>query len=639
MESNIKEILGCLYSDEHLLKDINENFNSKIKFYHIDLKIIKKLINKNNLLDNENIPKEIKRKIHRVLFYLKRDSLSFKKNISLDNNKYFQLVICAFLVIIKNIQLQYNIFENIFSLSINMYKYKILSFKLIFSFFEFYLRLLQKEGILLNDNIKNLVFLLKFIKKALKVSNNMMFENDIKKLINERVHKILEMIFEKNNKNSIENVKFCQKVLKEEKILDILKLSCDYYNNNIVDKENKDDIKNNLINLFTNSFNYNHLNYFYSISKKFIMNFKNDKQNKNYFSLINEIIEFLNGVQEKESSYAEQNNFYCDKYFIFDYKDANSGFKTTPITFNNQCDLGLSIIFSFYAIKTPSFNNEPQTLLSINNSNKNNIFKICLIKNDLYLLISRNENNKILLMKNIKYDTYNLCSFYHDQNIFYFSLNDKYEMPIDKIELKDINEIYIELGNDSSKNENEKYNGMIGPVLIFNSILDKVIIDRIKFLKGKYYLIAEMLDQEKLKINNDNNDSIFFSYEINSGIINKEEELYKYINDVKQSLGNLILYINPSVISNNLNFKEKYKFNDYQFYNNCLDEISNNIKKKIYYVFTTKEEISNLFCIQNSFFDFFMKNNVFNFIILNIEAIYNYLLISNDNDKNYIPEM
>jgi hypothetical protein len=207
-------------------------------------------------------------------------------------------------------------------------------------------------------------------------------------------------------------------------------------------------------------------------------------------------------------------------------------------------------------------------------------------------------------------------------------------MPIDKIDLKDINEIYIEVGNDYRNKE--KYNGLIGPVLIFNSILDKVLINRINNLKGKYYLIAEMLEQEKMNINSDN---IFFSYEINNGIVNKEEELYKLINDIKKSLGNLILYINPSVILNNYNFKEKFKFNDYQFYNNCLDEVNDSRKQKIYYKFITEEEISNLFSIQNSFFDFFMKNNGFNLIILNIESIYNYLLVTNDIDKKYLEEM
>ena len=634
MDSNVKNF-DLIYDDEYLIKDINENFYRKIKFNYIDLKIVKKLINKNNLLDNENIPKIIKRKIHYSLLYLKRDSLSFKKNISLNNNKYFQLIICAFLITIKNVQLQYNIFENIASLLTKMYKYNILSFQLIFSFFEFYMSLLKKEGILLNDNVKNLVFLTKFLKKVIKVSNNMNLEKNKKELINERIHKILEMIFEKNNQNTIENVKFCKKVLKEWKILDILKLSSDYYNNNILDKENKNIIKNNLINLLTNSFNYNHLNYFFSISKKFILNFKNNKKNKNYISLINEIFEFLIEVQKNEKAYEEKNTFYFDKYFIFDFMDPNNGFKTTPITFNNQCDLGLSIIFSFYAIKAVPFNNEPQTLLSINNANKNqNIFKICLIKDDLYLFISRDENKNILLMKNIKYDTYNICSIYYDQNIFYFSLNEKYEMPIDKIDLKDINEIYIEVGNDSLNKE--KYNGFIGPVLIFNSILDKVLVNRINNLKGKYYLIAEMLEQEKMNINIDN---IFFSYEINKGIVNKEEELYQLINEVKKSLGNLILYINPSVIINNLNFKDKYKFHDYQFYNNCLDETNDVSKQKIYYEFTTEEEISNLFFIQNSFYDFFMKNNGFIFIILNIESIYNYLLVTNDIDKKYLKEM
>ena len=193
MDSNVKNFF-FIYDDKYLIKDINENFNNKIKFNYIDLKIVMKLINKNNLLDNENIPNIIKRKIQYALFYLKRDSLNFKKNISLNNNKYFQLVICAFLITIKNVQLQYNIFKNIVSLLANMYKYNILSFQLIFSFFEFYISLLKKEGILLNDNIKNLVFLTKFLKKVIKVSNNMNLEKNKKELINERIHKIQNKI-------------------------------------------------------------------------------------------------------------------------------------------------------------------------------------------------------------------------------------------------------------------------------------------------------------------------------------------------------------------------------------------------------------------------------------------------------------
>ena len=165
-------------------------------------------------------------------------------------------------------------------------------------------------------------------------------------------------------------------------------------------------------------------------------------------------------------------------------------------------------------------------------------------------------------------------------------------------------------------------------MLLFNSSLDNEcdIFLKIKNnLKGKYYLIGENIYKEKIIKNNDS--KIFFSYDEYNGVLNNNTELFDLILNLRESLGNLILYLNPEVILNNQNFNDKNKFRDFQIYNNYFNR-SNIYNNNIYYMIVSNG--SYLAFTENNIIRFFINNQGINFIILNVEIIYNYLLVSYD---------
>ena len=653
--------------DEQIVNIINEflkKYHHNIEFKELHLKIVKNLMNNKNLIDNLILGKDIKRKIHNFLFYSKRKKvIQFKTQLSLINNKYFQLIVFVFLFLIKNIQNEleeeyeneYEInLEKIFLILIHFYKSNLLNFDSIIFFFNINYELIIDSQILSDTNIKNLILLINFLKKVIKISNiyknnnNPSNEEENKRqLINKSILKVFEKIFRMNNKKTIDNIKFCHKIIKHPRIFELLKLCYEYYDNNIIDLQNKDYIKKNLIKLFTNKFNYNHLNYFYDISKKWLLNYTNnaiERQNKNYFSLINGIIKFLIELKKAEDNCIKNNIFYFNKYFIFDSTDENCGIKISSFAFNNNSKLGLSFIFSFYAINLDEnfhINNEVQTILSINNEEKKaNIFKLCLKNGNLYLYTSINNKKEILLIKDLNYHYYNICFMCHIQNTIHFYFNNKRKITVDNINFKNVNNINVDLGYNRFKNE--KYNGIIGPVLIFNSPNDnqKVYEKIINTLKGKYYLLGETFREEKINTNevNDNSknidNNILFSYEEYNGVSVNDLELKKFIKEAKKSLGNLILYINPEIVLNHLKFKDKNKLRDYQIYNNCFDGVYDISHSNIYYEFNNQANINNLIKIENNLSKIFINNNGYNFLVFNIECIYNYLLISYNGNSD-----
>ena len=641
---------------EEKIKNINKFFNShniKIDIKDSDIKIIDKFLNNKTILNIFIFQKEINGKNNYIRYILKKNCINFKKHISLNNNKYFLLLIYIYILNINNIQNdksnieekeQYTIaFKNIFIILINLYKNDFLSFHSIFLFFELYFELIKNNKILSNENIDIIILIINFVKKIIRISNiyksqKFVEKEEEKKLINEDIYNLFEKIFIMNNNNII----FSLNLLRNPKILALIKICFDYYNNNIIEEKNKNFIKNNLVKLFLNRFNYMHLDYFYDLSKKYLLNLDNtiDNSNKNYISLFNGILEFFIEINKNENLNLEKDTFYTDKFFIFNSLDEKSGMKTSPIIYNNKFDLGLTIIFSFKSIKNNNLNNNSQVILSLNNAeNDNYIFKLSLINNDLYYYTQYNKK-KNLLMENIKNNYFNLCFIYYDQSMLYFFINKEHKFFDEQNILKDINNIYFELG--FSNDNNEKFNGIIGPILFFNSIINNqfdVFLQVGKCLKGQYYLTAEQFKENNLDIKEKNVDNkekkIYFSYEEYYGLFNKDIDI---LNNVKNSLGNVLLYINPEVVLNNLNFYEINKFNDYQTDNK--NESNNNKKKNqknnisnnnIYYSFNADNNISNYVYKEENLLKFFINNHGFNYIILNIESIYNYLIILNDD--------
>ena len=255
-----------------------------------------------------------------------------------------------------------------------------------------------------------------------------------------------------------------------------------------------------------------------------------------------------------------------------------------------------------------------------------NIFKILLINKNLFIYNQSNKKQK-LLIENVNYNEFNICFFYYQKNKINIFLNDKHKNYDENIDLKNIKLINIELGY--CHDDKSKYNGIIGPVIIFNKIVNKdqlQIINLIKDrLKGQYYMIAETY----YKDNNNDNDkdiNIFFSYEKYKGTIINALEL---INEIKLLFKNIILYINPDNILNHLKIG-KTKYRDEKIYNNFNSKQSDNIN--IYYILQNNKDIANYIHNNSTLVSCIMNNHGLNYFILNIECIYNYLMIQRKDD-------
>ena len=204
--------------------------------------------------------------------------------------------------------------------------------------------------------------------------------------------------------------------------------------------------------------------------------------------------------------------------------------------------------------------------------------------------------------------------------------------------LKNINQIYIELGdinNNENKKIHQKFNGLIGPILLFN---DKIynplnVYQKIndKLLQGKYFLLGEIFNDYN---DNKKKENFYLNYDSYHRILNNQKEVKNLLNEIRKDLKNLILYINPEVISNNLNFYygNKFIFQDYQIYNNIFDikNYSNTNKYEI----KGEKNFDDIIMIHKYFSEFFVNNQMIDFLILNIEIIYNELLLFENNDIN-----
>ena len=91
----------------------------------------------------------------------------------------------------------------------------------------------------------------------------------------------------------------------------LIKFLNDYYEDNIIDFDNKIYLKNILVKLFSNRLNHNHLEYFYNLSKKYLYNLDDSIINQKYISLFNGIIDFLLEIYKNELLKAKSNIYYC----------------------------------------------------------------------------------------------------------------------------------------------------------------------------------------------------------------------------------------------------------------------------------------------------------------------------------------
>lgn len=635
------------------------DINEKSKKYNIDIEINKsnekifyKLIQAKDILKFIAKNKHINRRIKTIITYFKNKKFHSKLKFNLSNNKYIFMIFSF--IISKASKTQLNIFEKnapnynkiidyMFLFVIKMYKSELVPFNYVIYFFYLYYSVIESKNINMQIYIEKIMYIFPFFIKLLKITGiNNINNNDekIKKTINDDIKNILRKLFTLNDGISplIYNINFSLNIIKQIQLFELLKLVYDYYDN-IISEENKNYIKANLINFYSNHFDAECYNYLYNnILKKLLRSFntKNKKPFNNKISLMGGISDFLLKIYQNEISKIKKNEFYFNKYFIFDSNDRNCGITTSSISFNSN-NTDITIIFSFYANNN---NNKSQILFTLRKENEEYLFKLALIGNRLYLITYEKNENKLLLLENIPYCSYNLCILHYvqDRKFIYFFLNKITKAERFSMNIAKNTKIYIEVGHTKDIDENKEiFNGMIGPILIFNSNIDynkhhELFQNILINLKGQYYLIGEMLGKQNNNSdieNNDNNDYIFFNqiyyYEIDSNT-------KSLIDKIRNELGILLLYFNPEVVLNTIGYNKKKIFRDYQNFD--LSNVKNSKKENIYYIFSEKLIVNDYPRKENKFFYFFMYNHGYDLLLFNIEYIYNYLLISNNNNYN-----
>ena len=633
-----------------IIEKFAKKHNLEITFDDLTIKILYSLIKSKHIVNAITTNKSIKRKTQSIILSSKNKRYNLNPKINLEKNKYIFIINSIIISLIykkDNYAFNSKLFKSIFLFMLKLYKSNLVSFHYITLFYHLYLDLIDKNISNISEKIEKIMRILPFFKKLIKTVSEIQFLNLDKKLeksINLDIYEILRKIFKINASKNMGSFKYNIILSRQEKIFGLIKFVYDYYDCNIISEENKKIIKTNLINLYINNFNDEHFNYLYNIFKKILKNFNNNNSSKksisNKISFINGISEFFLEIYKNENNISPKNEFYFDKYFIFDINEKYSGIKTTEIKFDQNNYDGITIIFSFYAMSYNYSYNSPQVLLSLRNKeNEEHFLKIILIGNKLYLINYKLHNEtKLTLSENIIYFSYNICILHFDLklNIVNFYLNKNSCVQSINLDIENNTQIFAEVGytDMGDYNLNEIFNGMIGPVLIFNSKIEnqnqfELFTNIIQNFKGKYYLLGEYI--YKLNLNNNiEKNYMLFNQEYYNSIDN---EKLKQIYAIQNNLGKLLLYLNPDVIINTLGYEQKSKFFDYQnyfSYNNFTK--SQQLKKfKIHYNFNSEGNISDFLKKENNIINSFMTNRGYDIIVFNVEFIYNYLLILDNN--------
>jgi len=560
---------------------------------------------------------------------------------------------------------------NIFKLIRFFYKNHLINWQKVINIFKYIIYQIKSRNNELQTSLKisTLSIYLKFFVKMVK---DLEKEEKEKDQINEEIKKdILDELFEiladaKNNGNYLY---FMRNMIKEESIFFLVKI---LIKSDFLSEANKQYIEKNIIKILKNNFKKEHLNYFYKIFSKILIKFNYFNQNlkegssitsgnedyEKNFTQINSDFSFLVKINEilikliKEEKDQINNNqcYYCDKGFVFNNRDKERfGFKVKDIIYTKKSNNNFCILFSFQ-LRESGFDKENKIIFSIVDSDNNE--KLTLFENGNHICIRyfTKKMNEINLHK-VEYNYIYNFLFFIDKNKIKISINntDALSEKATDFKLPDKFQVFIGCPEDIKNNKNKEYsfNGIIYPILLFEVNEPKkkekdIYVDFKKLLfsvKNKYYLIAEEYFNYELNIKNKKEkekeneeiERIMHNYEIYYGLgedLIKLKKVTKFFN----MMSNMILYINPYIIVSSFN-KKITTFKDYNKY-------KNENKKEINYLYEFNVipslEQGKIYAFRDfNIISFFKTNNGLNFIILQIETLFNYILLLNSK-KEYL---
>ena len=503
----------------------------------------------------------------------------------------------------------------------------------------------------LNHKINLLSTCIKYTEKLTKLINLI---NSQKNIINneEFYNKLYKEIFSKifdfiNNKKNNEYLSIINYFRKEESIFLLLKIL--NINEKFINKENKKEIESNIIQFLTNNFRKEHLNYFYKIIGKLLIKFNNLKQDKDFsillkqdFSLLSMINEILIKIIHKENEKydKEEKSYYCDKGFVFNNKNNTKygmSIKNVINNFNKKNDNNFCILFTFLMgnINENENNNEKSYIIfSILDTNNKEIFSLYIKKNNLYLrYCTKNlvDFTQIKIKENIKFNNYYSFFMLYNKKEIKISINNNDVLSHKENKLEFPKEFNINIGFfESNINKDfSSFYGIICPIIIFylkdgKNKKENIFNENKNLLfnlKNNYYVIGEEYSS------NDDYNTLLNYY----GLFNELENKTNVI-EIYNNIKNIILYINPVVLINSFS-KKSNKYKDEKIYKDALDS-----KGKSYqysYEFNAKPSLEKNFIYSFKDYDitsFFKMNNGMNYLILQIETMYNFILLMKYND-------
>ena len=552
-----------------------------------------------------------------------------------------------------------NIFsmDKYFKLIIKLFKSNLLDIKYIVNIFKFYLFQFKPNSKTNLSDVLSSFF--KYFYKFLKEINIQNNNNEVNKLIKKE---ILLNVFETLNedqKNDIQinnsNLYLIHSLRKDENIFLLVKLLSE---NKFISEENKAYIEFNIIKFLRNNFRKEHLNYFYNITKKILIKFnnlnkraikssKNNNSNKDNFSSLNKDFSFLLKIneilikvtKEEKKQFEDNSCYYCDKGFFFNIKDKQKiGFKIENILYNNskKNDNVFCILFTFLIKENKNIEDNNQILLCISDSDNKEYLTIFIKRKKLYLRYFSKKVNEHEL-NDIIYNSYYSFFFLYDKNKIKIYLNNNDVLTKNEKEFKLPEKLKVCVGySELSENPGFSFNGIICPILLFeinNNIKYDIIKKNLLKFKNNYYLIGEEYfnnkNSDKNKKNENNND-IIDNYENYYGLYDELEKEY-YAKLLLKYISNIVLYVNPYVVIGT--FKRKTKiYKDYNIYKS-IEKDNKIIQYNYEFNISPSLEQGLLFPFKdNNIISFFKINNGINFIILEIELIFNYILLINDNN-------
>ena len=560
---------------------------------------------------------------------------------------------------------------NYFKLIRFFYKNKMINWQKVINIFKYIIYQIKSRNNELQTSLKTstLSIYLKFFVKILKDMEKNEKEKDI---INKEIKiNILDELFEilvdaKNNGNYLY---FMRNMIKEESLFFLVKILIKSY---LLSDENKKYIEENIIKMLKNNFRKEHLNYFYKIFSKILIKFNyfnpdlkeqnsiiSEKEDyEKHFTQINNDLSFLVKINEilikviKEEKEQITNNqcYYCDKGFVFNNRGKERiGFKVKDILYTKKSNSNFCILFSFQ-LRESGFDKENKIIFSIVDSENNE--KLTLFENGNHICIRyfTKKMNEINLHK-VEYNTIFNFLFFIDKNKIKISINntDALSEKAADFKIPDKFQVFVGCPEEIKNNKNKEYsfNGIIYPILLFEVNEPKkkekdIYVDFKKLLlsvKNKYYLIAEeffnyeynIKNKKEKEKENEEIERIMHNYEIYYGLgedLIKLNKVTKFFN----MMSNMILYINPYIIFSSFN-KKATSFKDFNKY-------QNENKKEINYLYEFNVipslDHGKIYAFRDyNIISFFKTNNGLNFIILQVETLFNYILLLS-NKKEFL---